>query len=201
MTIFSTTDCTWTGSLNRQVGSTWDGLGTSLGCRWASEEQCSAYAYALDCGACVSSTDSIGRHIGFNYDWRTGKTTQLHPDLENIKSTRLMMAGEVASGPFIWCEPWRNPGKTCPPPPSPPPPSSPPPPMCTVMCELGICRDEIGVRTSCTCGSAETYCVDHCKEACAASHTSKASCEASVPASIADSDDRTRSYRLSLIHI
>ena len=33
------------------------------------------------------------------------------------------------------------------------------------------------MNTYCSCGSATTYCVDHCKDACAASHTNKAGCE------------------------
>ena len=45
---------------------------------------------------------------------------------------------------------------------------------CEALCNRGICRAQIGVSTYCSCGSATTYCVGHCKDACAASHGPKA---------------------------
>ena len=52
---------------------------------------------------------------------------------------------------------------------------------CLEQCGQGVCENEIGVHTYCDCGSANTYCVGHCEDACKASHTNKARCDAQYP--------------------
>ena len=141
MTTYMSQDCTSTlpAVVQAAMAVTQAGNpGSSVGCYYASAAQCSAYVRALDCGACVSSTDSIGQHIKYangNYlDFRVA----------NIKSTRLLKTGAVASGLNIWCKAGTQastcsgggstPTTTSPPPPpllSPPPPLSSPPPAQT----------------------------------------------------------------------
>ena len=145
MTLYMSQDCTSTlpAVVQAAMAVTQAGNpGSSVGCYYASAAQCSAYVRALDCGACVSSTDSIGQHIKYGPPL-TPSVYYLDMRVANIQSTRLLKAGAVASGPNIWCEPGTQ-VSTCsgggstpttsPPPPSllsPPPPLSSPPPAQT----------------------------------------------------------------------
>ena len=111
---------------------------SSVGCAYASAAQCSAYVRALDCGTCVSSTDSIGQNI------KHANGNYLDVRQANLKSTRLLKNGVVASGGNIWCAAGTQ-ASTCsggsstptasPPPPvlSPPPPLASPPPAQTTV--------------------------------------------------------------------